>query len=82
MPKSRIELNSASESITISLPGWLIELMDDVCASKDYTRSTFCKRAVKKALLLSKTNDIAFFENMLTDNGNPVLMENNKKIKK
>jgi len=61
---SLIKLNNASETISISLPGWLIEILDDVCEQTDYNRSTFCKRAIKRAILLSKTNDLDVWEKL------------------
>ncbi|MCK4820345.1 hypothetical protein KA005_31565 [bacterium] len=61
---SAIKLNGASETISISLPGWLIELLDDVCEQKDFSRSTFCKRAVKNAILLSKIDDLSVWEKL------------------
>lgn len=67
MPKSKIKLNNGSESVSISLPGWLIEILDDVCERKDFTRSTFIKRATKKAILLNLTDDSAFWERVYHD---------------
>lgn len=64
MPSSPIKLNNASETISISLPGWLIELLDDVCEQRDFNRSTFCKRAVKSAILLSKIDDLDVWEKL------------------
>jgi len=45
------KLNGGSESVSISLPGWLIEIIDQVCEEKDLNRSVFFKRASKKYLL-------------------------------
>jgi len=64
MALSRIKLNNASETVSISLPGWLIELLDDVCEQTDFNRSTFCKRAIKRAILLSKTDDLDVWEKL------------------
>lgn len=47
----KTKLNSASENISASLPGWLIEIMDEVCERNDFNRSTFVKYALKKAIL-------------------------------
>jgi hypothetical protein len=49
--KPKVKLNGGSESISISLPGWLIETIDKVCDDKDLNRSVFFKRASKKYLL-------------------------------
>ena len=56
MKQSKLKLNSASEVFSVSLPGWLIEIMDDICEKFDFNRSTFVKHAIKKAILL-KSND-------------------------
>ena len=82
MPKSQIELNQATESISISLPGWLNEMLEDICQRKDFTKSTFCKRALKKAILLSYTDDLALWNHLYTGNGHGVLAENNENSKK
>ncbi len=44
-------LNGTTESISISLPGWLIDILDIVCEQKDFTRSCFAKQSIKKNLL-------------------------------
>lgn len=46
-----MRLNSKTESISISLPGWLIDLLDHTCEVQDFSRSTFIKRALKRYLL-------------------------------
>ena len=69
MPKTKIEINSASETVSISLPGWLLELLDETCRRKDFTRSTFCKRAIKKAILLAHTDDFTLWEKLYCDDG-------------
>ena len=66
-----IKLNGGSEGVNISLPGWLIETLDEICEQKDFTRSTFCKRAIKKAILLSMVDDCHFWERFYHDIQNP-----------
>ena len=61
---SQIKLNGASESISISLPGWLVEMLDDICEQKNFSRSTFCKRAIKKAILLNKIDNRELWEKL------------------
>jgi metal-responsive CopG/Arc/MetJ family transcriptional regulator len=45
------KLNGGSESFSVSLPGWLIELIDHVCELQDLNRSMFFKRASKRLIL-------------------------------
>ena len=47
----KTKLNGASENVSVSLPGWLIEIMDEVCERHDSNRSMFVKHAIKKAIL-------------------------------
>jgi len=60
--KSRFKLNSASESFTVSLPGGLLEIMDDCCDRYDFSRSSFVKRAVKKYIAQKAADDPAFWD--------------------
>lgn len=71
MPQTNIKLNNGSESVSVSLPGWLIEILDEICERKDFTRSTFCKRAIKKAILLNMVDDYHFWERLYHDVQNP-----------
>ena len=45
--------NKATEPISISLPGWLLDILDRICEEKDFTRSSFSKRAIKKYILMN-----------------------------
>jgi len=47
----RKKLNPATENISITLPGWLITIMDKVAGNKDFNRSCFCKMAIKDYIL-------------------------------
>jgi len=47
-----IQDNKATESFSVSLPGWLLESMDMVCEKRDFNRSSFIRRAVKKYILM------------------------------
>lgn len=49
--KKITKLNGGSESISVSLPGWIIELIDHVCELHDLNRSVFFKRASKRLIL-------------------------------
>jgi len=82
MPRSQIELNQATESISISLPGWLNEMLEEICQQRDFTKSTFCKRALKKAILLSHTDNQKLWEHLYTADENGVMAENNENSKK
>jgi len=44
-------LPKTTENFSISLPSYLITIMDKTCGEKDFCRSTFIKLAVKKYLL-------------------------------
>jgi len=46
-----MKLDKSTESVSISLPTWLLQILDEVCEEKDFNRSTFAKRAIKKYLL-------------------------------
>jgi len=52
MTEQPITKNKATESISISLPGWLLETMDQVCEQHDFSRSSFAKRAIKKYIMM------------------------------
>ena len=43
-----------TESISVSLPGWLIDELDSARERLDLTRSDFMRRAVRKYILLEK----------------------------
>jgi Arc/MetJ-type ribon-helix-helix transcriptional regulator len=45
-------LNTKTETISISLPAWLIDILDQVCEKHDFSRSNFVKRATRKYLFL------------------------------
>jgi metal-responsive CopG/Arc/MetJ family transcriptional regulator len=49
-------LSPKTETISVSLPTWLVELLDETCFQKDFTRSCFIKRAIKKYLLTKNEN--------------------------
>ena len=43
-----------TETVTVSMPGWLIEEIDDAAKRFDQSRSDFIRRGVRKYLLLIK----------------------------
>jgi metal-responsive CopG/Arc/MetJ family transcriptional regulator len=45
-----------TESISISLPSWLLELVDEYCEYHTQTRSSFIQLSVTKYLLLKKAS--------------------------
>ena len=51
------ELPKGTESISISVPSYLIELMDGYAAKNDLTRSGFIVRSVRKYLLMVAFDD-------------------------
>ncbi len=56
------KLNKSTENISISLPSWLIEVLDEIIEDKDFSRSSFCKRAIKKYLLYQIEDPILWGE--------------------
>ena len=46
-----VKLVKTTENISITLPSWLLEILDEVCEEQDFNRSTFAKKAIKKYLL-------------------------------
>ena len=60
--KSLLELNCTSQTVSMSLPEWLVEEMDAVCATKDISRSSFCKKAIKKMLLSDELENAQYWE--------------------
>jgi len=51
-----MRLSPKTETISISLPGWLIDLLDETCHIHDITRSAFIKIAIKNYLLQKNNN--------------------------
>jgi metal-responsive CopG/Arc/MetJ family transcriptional regulator len=47
-----MDLPRNTENITISMPSWLIESVDEYCSRNDFSRSRLISRAVRKYLLL------------------------------
>ena len=45
------KLDTTSEGITISLPHYIVTIMDDLCERHDFNRSTFVRRALKRYML-------------------------------
>ncbi len=64
---SALKQNSATENVSVSLPGWMIEILDAVCEEQDTSRSNYIKRAVKRSFLLDQVNDLNFYERLLHD---------------
>lgn len=46
------DLPKSTETTSISIPTWLIELVDDYVGQSDLTRSAFIARSIRKYLLL------------------------------
>ena len=59
MPK----LSPKSETVSISLPSWMIEILDETCHRQDFTRSCLIKRALKR-YLLSKNDTPELWEEL------------------
>ena len=41
-----------TEAVSVSMPSWLIELVDDYAGKHDFTRSSLITRAIRKYLSL------------------------------
>jgi hypothetical protein len=46
-----MRLYKKSEGITVTLPGWLVEILEEICDEQDMSKSGFIKKAVKAHLL-------------------------------
>lgn len=46
-----MKFDTSAENVSVSMPSWLIEELDNFCNQNDYTRSNFVCRAVRKYLL-------------------------------
>jgi metal-responsive CopG/Arc/MetJ family transcriptional regulator len=46
-----MDLPRNTETITISVPSWLIQAVDEYCSCHDFSRSRLISRAVRKYLL-------------------------------
>ena len=65
-------LNTKTETISISLPTWLIDVLDQVCEKHDFSRSNFVKRATRKYLLLKMDDPelwLKIHQDMMGDTG-------------
>lgn len=51
-----MELCKTTETISISMPSWLLELIDIQCQKTDLPRSALITRAVRKYLLTQSDN--------------------------
>lgn len=59
-------LSQKSETISISLPSWMIDLLDQVCLHKDFSRSCFIKRALKR-YILHQCDSLSLWEKVYDD---------------
>jgi len=46
-----------TENISISLPSDMIELLEEFCDRKDFSKSGFIRRAIKKYMFLQSCDD-------------------------
>lgn len=56
-----MDLPKNTESISVSLPSWLLVEIDEYCEKHDYTRSKFISRAIRK-YLWSKLESVELWE--------------------
>jgi len=54
--------NDTKENISISLPGWLIELLDKTAKSQFINRSDYVSKAIRRSILTDLSNDSDFWE--------------------
>jgi hypothetical protein len=50
-PRGHMDLPRNTETITISVPSWLIAAIDEYCTRNNFSRSRLIARAVRKHLL-------------------------------
>ena len=65
MPKK-----NTTESVSVSLESRLISVIDSICERKDFSRSNFIKRAVKKYIGQIQSEDPKFWDRLYYDNEN------------
>jgi metal-responsive CopG/Arc/MetJ family transcriptional regulator len=56
--------SSKTESISISLEGDLIEILDHVCFLRDTSRSAFCRAAVKQLIAVEFAKEPSFWNRL------------------
>ena len=61
-----MQMNKASENISVSLPSWLIEIIYYFCEQHDYNRSTLVQTALKH-YILTKRNCPAVWQQIYDD---------------
>jgi metal-responsive CopG/Arc/MetJ family transcriptional regulator len=49
-------LPKTTENVSISVPTWLLEVIDRYCDENDFTRSKLISRAIRKYLILKMDN--------------------------
>ena len=62
--KSIIELNSGCETNSISLPGYLWEMLDAAKEKQDRSKSAIIKRSLLKTFSQEKVNDCQMLEKL------------------
>ena len=59
-----VVLSNGKETNSISLPGFMWDLIDSARKRHDWSRSVYCKRAILKALLLELVGDPEMLEQL------------------
>ena len=59
---TNIKRNKTTENISISLPSWLLEIVDYHCDAHDFNRSSLIKRAVKQYISRKRSEDVSFWD--------------------
>ena len=52
-----MEIDNTTENFSVSMPTWLIEVVDIICKQRDYTRSSFITRCVRKNIWAISADD-------------------------
>ena len=53
-----------TETVSITFPSKTLQILDSICDRKDFARSGFVNRAVKKYILLQQCNDSVIWDSV------------------
>lgn len=62
MTKEQRNSGSTTEGITVSIPSYIIEEMDEICRRKDFNRSGFVTRALKQYIAKYHSDSSLFWD--------------------
>jgi metal-responsive CopG/Arc/MetJ family transcriptional regulator len=59
---SQVQRATTTESVSVSIPSFIIEEMDEICARRDFTRSNFVVRALKQYIAKYHSDSNLFWD--------------------